>query len=86
MKTGKDVILNYCETIKTHDIEHLQNCLDNEKDIKNGDLSILAGCPMNFGLDDFEGLCEKEDVHGWQAQSLQCYNCWRQALELRIDE
>lgn len=85
MKTGKDIILNYCETVKTSIIDHLQDCMDNKRDIENGDISLLAGCPMNFGLDDLEGLCEKEEVHGWEAQSVQCLTCWKKALALEIE-
>jgi hypothetical protein len=85
-KTGKDVILEYCDTVKTHDIDHLQSCLDNERDIRNGKTKDLSGCPSSYGLDDFDGLCFEEEVKGYKAQCEQCNRCWAQALELEIKE
>jgi hypothetical protein len=86
MKSGKDVVLEYCSTVKTHDIDHLQSCLDNERDIKNGKYDDLSSCPSSFGLDDFDGLCFEEEVKGLREQYEQCRRCWITALESEISQ
>lgn len=81
MKNGKEIVLNYCKNIKIHDIEHLKNCLDNEYLIEQGKYDELAGCPSNYGLDDYVGLCEREDVgKDYHKQEEQCERCWKLAL------
>lgn len=83
MSSGKEVVLSYCQNIQTHDIDHLQNCLDNERLIKEGNYEQLSGCPSNYGLDDHVGLCEIEDVgQDYKKQSEQCLKCWKQALDV----
>lgn len=84
---GKDIILKYCDTVETHDINHLENCLDNGRLIKelNNDINIdygyFCGCPSSCGLDFyFEGLCHIEDVDD-NLQDKQCEQCWKEALE-----
>lgn len=85
MSNGKEVILNYCKTVQTHDIDHLQSAIENTKYIEKGEYHMLNGCPSTYGLDDFVGLCEIEDVgQDWERQSKQCLSCWKKALE--VDE
>lgn len=88
MKRGKDIILEYCSTVQTHDIDHLQNAIDNERTIKNDEYEDLSGCPMNYGLDNYEGLCETRDDYeklSYKEQCEMCNKCWKQALESKID-
>lgn len=43
---------------------------------------MLNGCPSTYGLDDYVGLCEEEDVGQYfKKQNLQCLNCWKKALD-----
>lgn len=82
MKKNKEIILHYCDTVKTHDIDHLQDALENKRYIENKEYEMLNGCPSNYGLDDHVGLCEIEDVgHDIKKQTEQCLKCWKQALE-----
>lgn len=85
MKSGKEIVLNYCKEVLTNDIDHLQSCKDNEIDIKSGkylkDNYELSGCPSNYGLDEVDGLCFEEEVKGYQNQKKQCISCWKKALE-----
>lgn len=90
MKTGKDIILEYCKTIETHDPDYLRDAIDNGKDIENGryiqEGHEFAGCPTSYGLDEWEGLCENEKVEGWPAQREQCKKCWTMALNSVIEQ
>lgn len=81
MSNGKEIVLNYCKTVKTHDIEHLQHAIENQRYIEKGDYEMLNGCPSTYGLDDHVGLCETEDVgQDYEKQKEQCLKCWKQAL------
>lgn len=83
MITGKEIILNYCSTVKTHDIEHLQKAIENEKYIKAEKYEMLNGCPSTYGLDNHIGLCEKENIENdFVLQDEQCLKCWKEALEV----
>ncbi|MED3550179.1 hypothetical protein [Cytobacillus praedii] len=82
MRKGKDIGIEYCSNLVTQDIDHLQSCLDNERDIKNGKYNGLSGCPSTFGMDNFDGLCFEEEIKGL---SQQCRNCWKTALEMKIN-
>ena len=80
--TGKNTILNYCKQFSMSSAEHIENCIENKRHIENGELSKLIGCPSNFGLDEFAGLCEEEDVgNDYKLQCEQCEKCWKKALE-----
>lgn len=87
MKSGKEIILEYCDNVKTHDIDHLQSCLDNANDIRaNKYLEYeLSGCPSSYGLKEWDGLCFEEEVKGYKAQCEQCKRCWIQALETEFE-
>lgn len=68
IKTGKEIILNYCKNIKTHSIQHLEDCLFIEETIEYYDdinellvrLSDSDYCPADFGLDNFKHECNDE--------------------------
>ncbi len=87
MRSGEEIVLEYCDTIKTHDIDHLRSCLNNARDIREGKhfKYELSGCPSSYGLDEWDGLCFEEEVKGFKAQSEQCKKCWIQALEDNFD-
>lgn len=83
MSNGKETVLHYCKTVKTHDIEHLEKAIENQRYIKKGEYDMLNGCPSAYGLDDHVGLCEIEDVgQDYKKQSEQCLKCWKNALEV----
>lgn len=81
MSNEKEIILKYCKTVKTHDIEHLEKSIENARYIENGQYEMLNGCPSAYGLDDHVGLCEIENVgQDYKLQSEQCLKCWKQVL------
>jgi len=85
MKTNKEIILNYCDNIKTGDIYHLQGCIDIRESLRKDDKDrnyLVSHCPGTFGLDNFIGECEKENVSiNSKEQLKQCELCWDIALE-----
>lgn len=82
MSEKRELILNYCKTLQTHDVEHLQSAIENQRLIEKGEYDMLNGCPSTYGLDDYVGLCEEEDVgQDFKKQNLQCLNCWKKALD-----
>lgn len=89
MSSGKELVLEYCAAIQTHDIDHLQSCIDNERDIKSGKYLQsgweLSGCPSSYGLPEFLGLCFEEEIKGYKEQCEQCRTCWREALDSNFD-
>jgi hypothetical protein len=79
--SAKETVLHYCRTVQTHDIHHLQNCLDNEKLIEKCEYRQMSGCPSSYGLDNHVGLCEIEAVGDDIKKGMdQCEACWKQAL------
>jgi hypothetical protein len=81
LENGKEIILNYCKTVKTHDIDHLQSSIENVWYIEKNDYEMLNGCPSTYGLDDYVGFCEIENVgQEWEKQKEQCLKCWKNAL------
>ena len=85
MKTGKEIILDYCDNIETGDIDHLQSCIDIREALRNnGDINYLYyHCPGNYGIDDFIGECEIITVdRNHQEQLKQCKKCWDRALNM----
>ena len=89
MRSGKEIVLEYCETVETHDINHLHSSIENGRDIKSGeyleDKYELSSCPSAYGLDEWDGLCFEEEVKGNKAQGEQCRKCWLQALDTEFD-
>lgn len=86
MKTGKEIMLEYCKTIKTHSIDHLQDCKDIEIGLTKYDShrydNYLDGhCPSSFGLDNYEGQCYINELSSpikyTDEQCEQCKLCWK---------
>ena len=75
MKTGKEIILNYCDNIQTGDIGHLQACIDIRESLRdNGDINYLYDhCPSD---------CEIKNVIDFKEQLKQCKKCWNRALNM----
>ena len=83
MKTGKEIILNYCENVKTDSVEHLEVCNDIKEDLKNNTRKhLIYHCPSAFGLNNFTGLCEIYDENTDE----QCSKCWDEALKVIVCE
>ena len=86
MKTGKEIILNYCDNIKTGDIDHLQACINIRESLRRNEnyrSYLYDHCPGAFGLDDFIGDCEIENADiGSKEQLKQCKKCWNRALNM----
>jgi hypothetical protein len=84
LSNQKEVILNYCKTIETHDVDHLQDAIENARYIKNGEYKMMNGCPCNYGLDDHIGLCEIEETDDYteQQKTDMCDRCWKQVLDI----
>ena len=86
MKTGKKIILKYCNNIKTGDVDHLQASIDIKNALRKNIIDktyLISHCPSAFGLDDFIGECEKEYVSTYSKQIKQCKLCWDRALEYK---
>lgn len=81
MKTGKDVILEYCnKVISNTDIEHVYHCFDVIKFVPTGYIHQLTGhCPSVFGLANYEGECANH------TEPVDCEKCWKKALELEVE-
>ena len=86
MKTGKEIILDYCDNIKTGDIDYLQACIDIRESLRRDENDrnyLISHCPGAFGLDDFIGDCEIGNVDiGSKEQLKQCVKCWDRALNV----
>lgn len=82
--TGKDIVINYCKNIETHDVEYLERALNNLTILeKNGAIENLEGCPTNYGLESYEELCFQTDTEYMSNKEKEkmCDECWRKALE-----
>lgn len=77
--SGRDTVLKYCSQWSLASYEHIQNAIENKRLIEQERYSELNGCPSSYGLDEFVGLCEEENV-SWKAQDDQCEMCWKKAL------
>jgi hypothetical protein len=68
------------------DVEHLMHCEELRYEFKQKNLNIdSVGCPSNFGLDEYDGLCFEEDLDNsiTYKQSVEmCRRCWKIALEI----
>jgi hypothetical protein len=101
MKTGKEIIMNYCKNVQCHDIDHLSNCEDVLIELRKVDkgkefeYTNVDVCPSSYGLDDFVGTCqlskENEDTYDclantdWDKMCEFCQKCWLQALNLKFE-
>ena len=85
MKTGKEIILDYCNNIKTGDIDRLQACIDIRESLRKDDKDrnyLVSHCPGTFGLDNFIGECEIENFELGYDSIKQCKKCWDKALNV----
>ncbi|WP_461206898.1 hypothetical protein [Clostridium sp. DL1XJH146] len=91
IKTGKEIMLNYCQTILSHNIEELQACKDIENGlIKNDFENYLGGyCPNSFGLENYEGKCCFDDIadipNNMAELKKRCKSCWQIALNQKFE-
>lgn len=84
MKTGKDIILEYCKNVSTNDIDYLQGCNDVVLSLEREGVNYhLDHCPSSVGLDDFRGDCEDHEV-SQDEQDDQCKRCWERALNMEV--
>ncbi len=82
--TGKDAITYYCKNVKTNDIEYLEEALNNLHVLENNEpIENLMGCPNNYGLEYYEGLCFQDNMEEMSnADKIKlCNECWKKALE-----
>lgn len=87
---SKDDVLKYCEQFSPADIEHAEQAIENARMIKKGVYRYLNGCPANFGLDDYVGICEELPDVELDSQSADesndmCEACWKRALGVDKD-
>lgn len=80
---NKDTIYTYCKTVRTHDIDHLHNALENARYIEKAEYEQMNGCPSSYGLEDHVGICEIENTDAYtQLQIMNmCHRCWKNVLE-----
>lgn len=81
---SKDKFKDYLIKTSNVDTSHIEKCINNLNVLKmdNIDYNLFEGCPQNFDLEDFIGLCELEennDITGNEIYKL-CENCWKKAL------
>lgn len=69
---NKDKVINYCKNTCSVDEAHLENAKHN-LNVINGLDSEFEGCPSNYGLTDYQGLCRDygDDY---------CNECWNKVL------
>lgn len=79
---NKDKFVNYCEKLEKLDVKHIEEAVENKYLVEKGKYRQLNGCPQNFGVDDYVGLCEIEEVQGIIEQTNQCERCWKKALNV----
>lgn len=53
---NKERMIEFCDTLETHYVDHLENALENLSVLQNG-TGCFVGCPDNYGLEDYKGLC-----------------------------
>jgi hypothetical protein len=85
MKTGREVILNYCNKIlNLVDLDHLHACKEVKHGVEGGHIDFLIEqrhCPDDYGLENFVGDCEFEEIKSNYKKRLeQCKKCWNRAL------
>lgn len=77
---GKEIALKFLGSVETNNLRYLTDVKDNERHIRSGKYYEREpiGCPDNYGLEEWEGLCMTEAV---KDQCEQCRQCWIQALD-----
>lgn len=80
---SKNKIIEYCKELGKIDTKHIEEAVENKRLIEAGKYRELNGCPQNFGLDDYVGLCEIEkEPKSYQDELNQCERCWKKALNI----
>ena len=78
MRKGKEVMIEYCENVLSHSVEHLESCLEVERGLKNDSyIDLDSHCPSSYGLDNYEGECEF-------ISECSCERCWNVAKEIEV--
>jgi len=80
MKTGKETLIEFCNTTKTQNIEdtsYVLMCINLEKSLIDNTEEYLDYCPNAFGISINE--CYENDVP-FNEQETQCKECWKKAL------
>ena len=75
--SNRDKIINYCKNISSVDETHLENAKHN-LNVINGLDAEFEGCPSNYGLTDYQGLCKDYDDNC-------CEECWNKAISKQLD-
>ena len=85
MKTGKQIIMEYCGKYTQESIEHIQNAIDVKYFLKNDKIDSLVGyCPSSYGLNDFTGECDDKEYSYSEDAHITCKRCWGKALNKTI--
>ena len=61
MKTGKEIILNYCENVSSDRIDHLKDCEDIKHNLMQNEYNekdLTDHCITSFIPEDFNGFVE----------------------------
>jgi hypothetical protein len=84
LNSEKEIILKYCKTVKTHDIDHLQDAIENARYIESGEYKMMNGCPSSYGVEEHVGICEIEEHKDWDINKLtdMCNRCWKNVLDI----
>jgi hypothetical protein len=84
METGKEIIMKYCRKTGRQDISHIENCVENLGYLENNEIDKLEGCPSNYGLNYYVGVCERDGLTSTNTSSKElvekCKECWEIAL------
>lgn len=85
MKTGRDIILEYCKNVSTNDIDYLQGCNDVVLSLERDGVNYhFDHCPSSYGIDNFfNGDCAEHEV-SQDEQDDQCKRCWERALNMEV--
>lgn len=85
MKTGRDIILEYCKNVSTNDIDYLHGCNDVVLSLEREGVNYhFDHCPSSYGIDNFfNGDCEEHEV-SQDEQDDQCKRCWERALTMEV--
>jgi len=85
MKTGRDIILEYCKNVSTNDIDYLQGCNDVVLSLEREGVNYhFDHCPSSYGIDNFfDGDCSEHEVDE-KEQDDQCKRCWERALSMEV--
>ena len=84
VQLGKKQLLIFAKNVETHDIDYLENVLNNLHVLKKHQPGAhLSGCPSSYGLEYYEGLCFQANTENMSLKEKEkmCNDCWKKALE-----